>query len=139
MYFYIVIYIYIHICNHEKNVPSQSSPQWLCSNSCTWEHDVYYVPKCMSCYKAIVVTTGRAHCFHDCIYITPILLLWDLRNLCVMFNSDHLYISLCIYIFTICIYIYIYIMYYTITRLTWIFSLLGDVMHGIAMAEWRFL
>ena len=32
-----------------------------------------HAPKCMSCYKAIVVITGRAHCFHDCIYITPIL------------------------------------------------------------------
>ena len=25
--------------------------------------------KCMSCHKAIVVITGRAHCFHDCTYI----------------------------------------------------------------------
>ena len=25
--------------------------------------------------KAIVVISGWAHCFHDCIYITPILLL----------------------------------------------------------------
>ena len=32
-------------------------------------------PKCMSCHKAIVVITGRAHCFHDYIYITLILLL----------------------------------------------------------------
>ena len=23
------------------------------------------MPKCMSCHKAIVVITGRAHCFHD--------------------------------------------------------------------------
>ena len=39
-------------------------------------HMMYgYVPKCMSCHKAIVVITGRAHCFHDYIYITPILLL----------------------------------------------------------------
>ena len=30
---------------------------------------VHHVPKCMSCHKAIVVITGRAHCFHDCIYI----------------------------------------------------------------------
>ena len=36
---------------------------------------VDHVPKCMSCHKAIVVITGRAHCFHDYIYITPILLL----------------------------------------------------------------
>ena len=30
---------------------------------------VHRVPKCMSCYKAIVVITGRAHCFRDYIYI----------------------------------------------------------------------
>ena len=29
----------------------------------------------MSCHKAIVVITGRAHCFHDYIYIMLILLL----------------------------------------------------------------
>ena len=28
-------------------------------------HTVHHVPKCMSCHKAIVVITGRAHCFHD--------------------------------------------------------------------------
>ena len=36
---------------------------------------VHHVPKWMSCHKAIVVITGRAHCFHDFIYITLILLL----------------------------------------------------------------
>ena len=30
---------------------------------------VHHVPKCMSCHKAIVVISGRAHCFHDYIYI----------------------------------------------------------------------
>ena len=48
------------------------SPQSLCGNSCTLGHDVHHVhhvPKCMSCHKAIVVITGRAHCFHDCTYI----------------------------------------------------------------------
>ena len=30
---------------------------------------------CMSCHQAIVVITGRAHCFRDYIYITLILLL----------------------------------------------------------------
>ena len=39
-------------------------------------HMMYgHVPKCMSCHKAIVVVTGRAHCFHDYIYITLILLM----------------------------------------------------------------
>ena len=55
----------MYVCNHENNVPSRLSPQWLCGNSCTWAHDVHHVPKCMSCHKALVVITGRAHCFHD--------------------------------------------------------------------------
>ena len=33
------------------------------------QDDVNHVPKCMSWHKAIVVITGRAHCFHVCIYI----------------------------------------------------------------------
>ena len=36
--------------NHEKNVPSRLSPQWLCRNSCIWPHNV---PKCIRCLKAI--------------------------------------------------------------------------------------
>ena len=45
--------------------------------TCTWALDVLWshVPKCMSCYKAIMVTTGRVYCFHDNIYVMPILLL----------------------------------------------------------------
>ena len=49
---------------------------------------VHHVPKCMSCHKDIVVITERAHCFHDYIYITPILLLYNLSSLCVV---DHLW------------------------------------------------
>ena len=61
-------------------------------NSCVGNHAlghmmyacniVYHVPKCMSYHKSIVVITGRAHCFHDCIYITPVLLLSDLSTVC---------------------------------------------------------
>ena len=29
---------------------------------------LHHVSKCMICHKTIVVA-GRAHCFHDCIYI----------------------------------------------------------------------
>ena len=50
---------------------------------------------------AIGVITGRAHCFNNNIYITFILLLWDLNTLCVV---DHLWLLIYIYI-----YIYIYI------------------------------
>ena len=35
IYICIYIYIYIYICNHENNVPSRLSHQWLCTNSCT--------------------------------------------------------------------------------------------------------
>ena len=63
------IYIYIYICNYEKNESSQLSTQWVCGNSYTLAHDLHHVPKCMSWHKSIVVMTGKAHCFHDCINI----------------------------------------------------------------------
>ena len=44
---------------------------------------------CMSCHKAIVVITGRAHCFHD-----------------------YIYIYVCIYYMCVCVYIYMYIYIY---------------------------
>ena len=53
------MYIYIY---------TRLSPQWLCGNSCAQVHELpqsHYVDK----------ITGRAHCFHDYIYITLILLL----------------------------------------------------------------
>ena len=31
----------IYICNHENNVPSRLSRQWLYGNSCIWAHDVW--------------------------------------------------------------------------------------------------
>ena len=78
IYIYIYIYIYtyiidtfvllyyklnVYISNHENNVPSRSSPQWFCGNSCTRVHHVHHVHhvlECMSCHKAIAVITGRA-------------------------------------------------------------------------------
>ena len=62
---------------------------------------IHHVSKCISCHKGAVVITGRAHCFHDSMYITLVLLLWDLNTLCVV---DHLWPL--IYIYT---YIYTYI------------------------------
>ena len=63
------ICIIMYISNHENNVPSRLSPHWFCGNSCTCVNDVHHVPQCMSCHKAIVVITGRAHCFCDSTYI----------------------------------------------------------------------
>ena len=39
------------MCNHENNVASHLSPQWLYGDSCTWADDVYHLPKCMSCHE----------------------------------------------------------------------------------------
>ena len=66
---------------------------------------VHHVLKCLSCHKAIVVITGRVHCFYDCIHITSILLLWDLSTLRVV---DHLWPV----INNVYIYIYTYIHLY---------------------------
>ena len=30
---------------------------------------MHHLLKCMCCRKAIVVISGKAHCFHDCIYL----------------------------------------------------------------------
>ena len=56
--------------------------------------------KCMSCHKATMVVTGRTHCFHHGIHITPVL---PVRDLSFM---NHFIIYINIYI---CIYIYTYI------------------------------
>ena len=74
LYIYIYIYMYIYIYIYIT---------------------VHHVPKCMSCHKAIVVITGRAHCFYDNIYIMLIVILWDFSTLCV---ADHLW-PLMIFVF----------------------------------------
>ena len=68
---------------------------------------IHHVPKCISCHKVIVVITGRAHSFHDYMYVMPILLLWDLSTLlCVLWITyDHLYIYIYIYIYIFIIYL----------------------------------
>ena len=55
--------------HHNGFVATHALGRMMYGSSCN------HVPKWMSCHKAIVVITGRAHCFHDCIYITLILLL----------------------------------------------------------------
>ena len=38
------IYIYVYICNHETNVLSRLSLQWLCGSSCTWAQPYIMCP-----------------------------------------------------------------------------------------------
>ena len=74
-----MIYIYNHIYNIIMSIYAimntwkqcalpviTLSPQWLCGNSCTWAHELPQ-SHCGDNRKGTV--------FHDCIYITPILLL----------------------------------------------------------------
>ena len=93
---------------------NQLYTQWLCGNSCTRVYDLqlhipgtnepksaqqanqgeYYVIQVLQertsctqmheCHKATVVTTRKAHSFHDFTYIMPIFLLWNFSTLCVV-------------------------------------------------------
>ena len=86
IYEYIGIYIYIYIF------------------TCSYMYIYTYinVPKCMSCNKAIVVINGRAHCFHDFIYILHLFCFCEIWE-----KFEHF-----IYIY---IYIYIYILLLLLT------------------------
>ena len=83
--------------------------------SCAQVHHVtmHHVPKCMSCHNAIVVITRRAHCFHDYIYVMPILLIRDLSPLvCCLESLKLTLIYIYIYIYILNTYnIYVYIIY----------------------------
>ena len=58
---------------------------------------VHHVPKCMSCHKAIVVITGRAHCFHENKYILPSSCFCETSVLCVSWIIyDHLHYAPCL-------------------------------------------
>ena len=50
------------------------------------------MPKCMSCQKAIVVITGSAHCFHNCIYAYVYI---------YVYIHTYIYMYICITIFII--------------------------------------
>ena len=69
-----------------------------------------YMQSWKTMYPHILVITGRAHCFHDCIYITPILFL---RNLTMLYVYVEHYVCMCIQTIYVeqyvCICIYIYI------------------------------
>ena len=95
------IYILIYTCNHENNVPSRSSPQWLYGNSCTWAHDVrlyiliyLYIYLYILIYIYIYIHLKYIYIFKVYIYI-------------YIYIYIHIYIYIYIYL---CIYKYIYIL-----------------------------
>ena len=64
----------------------------MCNQQCV---TVHHVPRCMSFHKSILVITGRAHCFHDKIYVLLIVRLWDLSTLCVVNHLWQLRLGCC--------------------------------------------
>ena len=76
----IYIYIYIYIIMNTMCPSSYHHNGFVATHAlghmmygwCTWVHNghitEHHVPKCMSCHKAIVMITSRAHCFHNNIY-----------------------------------------------------------------------
>ena len=106
---------------------------------------IYVIMNCTSCGQVhelplshnhnwvgilMITITEKAHCFHDCRYISPILLLWDLSTLFVtahlwpfiqtyiyIYINIYTYIYVCMYV-CICVYIYIYIYIYIYMKKT---------------------
>ena len=65
----------MYICNHEINAmcfPGYHHNNFVATHALAGTNEPKVLNK-LSCYKAIVVITGRAHCFLDCIYITRII------------------------------------------------------------------
>ena len=81
---------------------------------------VHYVPKCMSCHKAIVVITGRAHCFHGLhIYYAHLAFVRFEHFKChgslmttYIYTYKYIYIYIYIYIYKCNMYVYIYVYIY---------------------------
>ena len=67
-YIYIYLYLYIYMQSWKQCVLPVITTMTLRQliQLGTW---CTVMPKCMSYHKAIVVITGRAHWFHDCIHI----------------------------------------------------------------------
>ena len=68
MYTYIHIYICLYIHTYISYIYIYIYVYAIMKTMCPPGYQtVHHVSKCMSCHRAIVVVTGRAHCFHDCI------------------------------------------------------------------------
>ena len=81
LYYIILYYIYyIHI-NVYTYIKKNFANRFLHTINKLSVHHKHHVPRCLSCYKAILVMSWRTHSFHDYICAMPILLLQDLRNL----------------------------------------------------------
>ena len=73
IYIYVYIYVYIYIYIHVYVIMKTMCPPGYHHNGFVATHALGHMM--YGCHKAIVVITGRAHCFHDYIYITLILLM----------------------------------------------------------------
>ena len=75
------LYLSIYLCNHENNV-TMCPPDYH-HNGFVGAHALGHMM--YGCTVHVVINRrGGAHCFHDCIYITAVLLFSNLSTLCVM-------------------------------------------------------
>ena len=77
----------------------------MACNSCTWQHE------CISFHKVIVVIPARVPCFHNLVYLTLTLFLWNCEIWALMITYIYIFIYIYMYIY-VYIYIYIYIYIY---------------------------
>ena len=113
---YIYIYIYIYTCNHENKVPSQLSPQWLCSNSCTSAHDVrlhIYMFSWLHVYYAHLAFVRFEHSVCCGSLMTTYIYIYIYIYILIHIYLLYIYIYILIHIYLLYIYIYIYIYIYT--------------------------
>ena len=91
---YIYIYIYIYIQSWKQCAPLviPKIALWQVMHLGTWCASCTTCVQGMTCHKAIAVITGRAHCFHDCIWILRPSCFCEIWVLCVSWITfDPLY------------------------------------------------
>ena len=109
VYIYIYIYIYIlyiyYIYTHTYIYSAIYIERECLSTLLHWYQQcgtVHHVPRCMSCHKAIVVLTGRAHCFHDNICYVHLASVRFEHSMSWIFY-DHIYYTPCLaFLSTLC-------------------------------------
>ena len=85
MLYIIYCYIYIISCYHENNVPSWLPPQWLCGNSSTWAHDVWYI---YIYYILVLLCNNKQPIFHHIYWICYETIMY---NVMIIFNRVQCY------------------------------------------------
>ena len=90
------MYIYIYgasryrvLKSHENNVPSRLLPEWFCSNSCTWVHNVQLIHMMYDVHIHIQIY----------IYIYIYIYIHILTYIYIYITVMYLYMYICLHLF----------------------------------------